>query len=423
MINNFIKKTLKNGVKLYLLKDPKMNVTFVDYGVFYGYSGYFDKFYLDKKYYHVLPGCAHFLEHLLGEHSKYGNLYKRFAQKNYKVNGETLHGITHYYFIGKDDIYNSLDELITAIDNPVFTPEDVNQTRKAIIEEVKMLDDNKYNVSTALCERNLFSNMELVTTSLNPLGDENTTNSINYEMLKKCYDAFYNNDNKYLMIAGNIDENMIISYIESIYDKFPNYHNKSKDYCYSDNDNLREKIDFEYMSTIDDLVKCGFREKKGERFTNKEIYYYLQFLFDSKFGSDSDFLKSLYKDNIITRFESSRIMFLPNYYYFILGFSVKDYETFLLKLKDELQKGNFSEDDFKLYKRMQIAKEVLKQDYKYETLKNFAVSIYYTDDFNDMEFIKKLDFENFLDFYKNLDHDNSTTAIIRNPEKIKISKQ
>ena len=73
-----LKKILENGVTLHLYKNPNMKKMIVNYGVLYGSNGCYYNFYLNNKLHHVLPGCAHFLEHLLGEHSKYGSMFYNF---------------------------------------------------------------------------------------------------------------------------------------------------------------------------------------------------------------------------------------------------------------------------------------------------------------------------------------------------------
>ena len=94
-----------NGVRLYLYLDKNMKKSFVSYGVFYGSSGEYSDFYLDGVKHHVLPGCAHFLEHLLLEHSKYGHLYRKFAQKKYVTNGLTYMDCTNYFFLAQYSYY------------------------------------------------------------------------------------------------------------------------------------------------------------------------------------------------------------------------------------------------------------------------------------------------------------------------------
>lgn len=58
MKNEIIKKTLKNGVKLYLYKDENMKRTIVSYGINYGSSGEYADFYYEDKLVHVLPAMS-----------------------------------------------------------------------------------------------------------------------------------------------------------------------------------------------------------------------------------------------------------------------------------------------------------------------------------------------------------------------------
>ena len=117
-MNNYKKIILQNGVTLYLFNDKKLKQTFVSYSINYGSSGKWFDFEYDKTKYHVGPGYAHFLEHLLCEHSKYGDIFFQVANNNYKVNGTTSLNSTCYYFRGIKNIKESIKELIEAIDMP-----------------------------------------------------------------------------------------------------------------------------------------------------------------------------------------------------------------------------------------------------------------------------------------------------------------
>ena len=205
MKRNYIKKTLKNGVKLYLYPDKKMKQYYVDYMIDYGSSGKWFDFFLDDKLHHVLPGCAHFLEHMLGEHSKYGDFYSYLETKKYFKNAETGFDITHYFFRGTEDVLESIKRIIHIVDDPVFTKKDVEETKHAIIEETKRAQNNKIRCLLGVMERNLYKNLNLYTETLATIGNEQTTKDITYEMLKTCYDAFYYDENKTLLIAGPFD--------------------------------------------------------------------------------------------------------------------------------------------------------------------------------------------------------------------------
>ncbi len=414
-MTNFIKRTLNNGVKLYLYLDKNMKKSFVSYGVRYGSSGEYSKFYLDGVYYHVLPGCAHFLEHMLGEHSKYGNLYKRFANKKYIANAFTCMNSTNFFFIGIDNILESIKELIIAIDEPVFTSEDIKKTSEAIIQETKMKRDNKNRVALAMVCRNLYKNLELYDESLCSIGNEESTKNLNYDMLKACYDAFYSDDNKILIIGGNFDEEQIVKYIESIYDNISKHENKRKNYQYL-KEEIRKEFQVEYMPTNNDYLLIGFKNSIIG-FSPKEVNYFSDYLLDSKFRDDTILIEKLKNKNIISNLESKSSDFLLNDIVYYIGFSTKNYEETIKAIKKEISLNNFTKEYFELFKRRQIANHAARIDYKYDNLKNFLFRFDYTDDFNDISFIRNLSFDRFLEFYKTLNFDNYTAALIKDVKK------
>ena len=80
--NNYIEKRLSNGLKVYFFKDKTLKRNFVSYSIKFGSNGFYRKFIYDNKEYTVKPGLAHFLEHTLIEHSKYGNMMHNFSDNN-----------------------------------------------------------------------------------------------------------------------------------------------------------------------------------------------------------------------------------------------------------------------------------------------------------------------------------------------------
>lgn len=411
MKNNYIKTTLKNGVRLYLYLDKNMKKSFVSYGVFYGSSGEYSDFYLDGVKHHVLPGCAHFLEHLLLEHSKYGHLYRKFAQKKYVTNAGTSMDCTNYFFIGVDDVLESISELINAVDDPVFTSEDVVKTSEAIVEETKMGRDNMYRVASCIVDRNIFSGVEIVDETYNVLGDENTTKKINKDMLKLCYDAYYNDDNKVLLVAGNFDYEEIVSYIESVYESIPRHENRRESVLVRE-DEIRCSYQEEYMPTSEDYVCFSFKNKI-EKYSVNEIKYFMLFLMENKFGSDTAFVEDMKKENIISQIRSMNFGKRLDYMQCYLGAFSSEVQEYVSRVLEELKNNSFSIEDFELFKRKYIAANALYMDKKYDVFKSFMYRLYCTDDFDDVDFIRNLDFDRFLEFYESLSFDYNTTAVIK----------
>lgn len=418
MRNKMIKKTLKNGVRLYLYVDESMKRILVNYGILYGSSGEYSSFYLDGEHKHVLPGCAHFLEHLLLEHSKYGNLYHKFADRKYAKNGLTNMGVTEYYFIGLENIKESIKELISAIQDPVFTNEDIIKSSEAIISGTRIVKDNKFRVARAIVDRNFYDGLELVDETLCFIGDENTTKRIDYEMLQNCYDAFYSDDNKVLLVAGNFDAEEMTCYIESIYDELPKRENRMKPYEYQLG-NIRKESQIYYMSVEDDYVNIGIRNNDILGFSEKEIAFYMDYILDSKFCVGSDFIEFLKKKSVVSS-DLSRDVYTNSFgTHIYFNVSCKDVKLFVDSVKDELKNGNLSKEYFELYKKKMIANEAFKLDYKYGILRDFIFRISISDDFDDIDFIKSMSFDRCIEFYKTLNFDKITVAIIRKMDNCK----
>ncbi len=414
MRNNYIKKVLKNGVKLYLYIDSNMRKTYVDFAIDYGSNGKYFKFYYKNKLYKVGPGVAHFLEHLLGEHSKYGNLYKVFNDKKYEVNGGTSLNYTRYYFCGTKDIKESIKELINAIEEPIFTKEDVENSRKAIIEETKNPTNDKYSQNSFLAFYNSYKDLNIIDLTLSGIGNEQTTLNIDYDTLKLCYDAFYYDENKSILIAGNFDEEEMTNYIESIYDKIKPHKKMVKNYTYLNLDKYKRRKEIRYTNLSKDLVTISFKEKNTLKLSNLELDTYIKFLISSKLLQECKFVDNLVKQNILSHiWQKTSFIVNEEYFNIIISSSVKDTDVYLKKLKKELKINNFNEDDFNLFKKSIIADEAGKIDFKYSIFKRFHGLREYTENFDDIDFYKSISFNKFLEFYNELSFKDYTISIFK----------
>ena len=417
MRNNYIKKTLSNGVKLYLYIDKNMKQYYVDYMVNYGSLGIWYDFYLDDKHYHVLPGCAHFLEHLLEEHSKYGNFFKYLATKKYTRNATTSDKMTRFFFRGTKDIYDSIEKLINVVDDPVFTKEDIEETKFAIAEETKRFRNNKNSLLYCITQKNLFKDLDLYSDTNCIIGDEDTTYQIDYDMLKACYDAFYYDENKTLLIAGNFDEKEITDYLENIYSKLKPHKKRVKEYTYNNLDKVKKKYDTFNFATNSDEIGIIFKEF-NTNYSDKEIFYYLHFIKDSLLLNGTDFIEDLKKKNILENIDIFDIQFIyDDLFAFQIHASVKDSKKFENELISKLKKPNFNEKDFKLYIKSEISKHALKIDYKYDEFQTFFTRKETSDDFDDINFIKTLSFDKFINFYNSLNFDDYVVCIINDKNK------
>ena len=188
---NVEKIVLDNGLKVYLLCDKSKNVTLANLIVNFG--GIDNKYELNDKVYKVKSGIAHFLEHLVLESNKYGDIMNIFSENGVRSNGLTSIERTEFYIDTVKDFYNNLKILLTGVHNPIFN-EKIEDIRKPILEEkIKSLDNkysNLYNASSSTyLNNNKFKSI---------LGDIKDIKSINNNDLESVFKAFYRPSNEIL---------------------------------------------------------------------------------------------------------------------------------------------------------------------------------------------------------------------------------
>ncbi len=412
-MNKFKKIILNNGIPLYLCVDPTMKKVFVSYNVKYGSSGKWFAFNNNGNDYRVIAGYAHYLEHLLGEHSKFGNMYSNFDKRFQNANAYTGMNETSYYFNGKDkdNIEKSLEELIVAIDTPVFDQKDVDATRHAIEEEAtSRIDDTSYKLCRLL-ERNLYNGFELVDKTLSRIGNRETTKQITIDGLYDCYNAFYSDDNKYIIIGGNVDEQRIVDLLNNIYSKITP-HNSSLILPELDFDSIRSKSEVINGNLDIPKVGLGMKFKKNDSVSLRELYYVLCLIRNNLLESNE--LRDLEKKGIYDVFDFSGITLVNDYYIdYCLGFVSKYKDILISSILDLLSKRKITEKEYELSKKVLIARELRSMEKKYNHLKNFPHSISLTEDYSECDFYQSIDYNRFMEIVSSLDFSNYTVGEVK----------
>lgn len=418
-MNSMIKKVLPNGVRLYLLPCEVMKKYYVSYNINYGHNGRWNKFALNGKDYHVPQGCAHFLEHMLGEHSKYGHYYHLMADRGYSKNGLTSNNSTTYYIYGRNDFDDSLKVIINMVDDPVFTEEDVKKTKFAIIEEARSVANNKDALMNSSLYKIYYKGLPLYDNNLTHIGDEESINEITYEDLKACYEAFYYDENKALVIAGNFDPDEMTNKVLDIYKEL-NPHPKTvvlpklKDL---DKFSKKEIITNYKTDEVSMLLSFKFDYSK---YSLIETDYYLSFMMDQLLSTSTPFVKTLKKDGVISLFNYCTPTYnFKNIAEFSIGVVVNNKEEFLNRLINYFKTASFDKEDFDLYMKSEIHDELVKFDNKYSSLSVFTRYVYLDDNFDHTDIIKTLSFEKFLEFYHSLNFDNYCISLLMDSGKNK----
>lgn len=346
MENNLEKLTLENGMKIYLYKDSTKHSTFVNFITKYG--GFYNDFKIYDKEYNIPNGMAHFIEHLLIETSKYGNLIHVLGEKQMSTNGVTYTDMTQFYFNAVENVEIGIETLIRAINEAYFNQEDIEKTKGAIYQEVRMQRDNKFRVLNDVKMKNIFKKIPYI----NNLGDLNNVMNFSYEQVKLCYDAFYNPNNQIVVVAGNFDVEKVKKIIIDICSKYENNFNSVKLIDYNEPKEVDKKSDIVKMPTGKQFVDITYKIDISN-LTYKDISkldFYLDIFNQMNFGTTSSVYQKLFEEKVIVDSINSTYWVLDNYYLLSVGAYTDEDDKFLKEIK-KVFSGNFIFDKelFDLY--------------------------------------------------------------------------
>ena len=411
-MNNYKKIILDNGIPLYLDVNKNLKEVFVGYLVDYGNSGKWFDFNLDGKDYHVLPGMAHFLEHILGEKSKYGNIYMTFSRKNNEANASTGIYKTFFNYYGISDILISLKELIEAMEDPVFTKKDVESTKKAIAEEASMILDDHNTIITNMTTQNLYGDFDSFDKTFTSIGDRETTRQIDYDSLMACYKAFYQDKNKKIVISGNVNEKEIVDLLNELYAKLPKK-NGEVILPKFDYDPLRTGYEEIQRDIRTPMGSIGFKIKKPENLSRLDLSYCIDIIAQYLLGNDSEFSLYIRDSRLIDVFKSSFMTWNEDYLEFIHSYASFKNSEYYKVLVDKINRKDITKEDFEMTKKVILADEVRSFDYKYNSPARFEVKSCYTDNYSDIDYYASVDYERFKEMMNLIDFNQHTQVVAK----------
>lgn len=199
---------LKNGMRLVYEKMPYVQT--VSVGVFVKAGSTYET---EKE-----KGISHFIEHMLFKGTKQRSA-KRIAEEMDRagghINAYTARECTCYYTkVLAEDLKLSADILSDMYYNSLFRPEDIELERNVIIEEINMYEDSPEDIA-------LDSTFEKMWEG-NPIGNIisgsiESVEGITRDMMLQYMNRRYTPENTVLSVAGNFDEDSMISLFEEYF--------------------------------------------------------------------------------------------------------------------------------------------------------------------------------------------------------------
>lgn len=192
--------TTKNGLKVYMWVNEKVNGCFASLSVKYG--SIHTKFKVGKKVYTVPNGLAHFLEHIKFNMKEDVTAHDEFIKIWGDSNAFTTFKYTSYIVFATQNKIENLNLLLDFVYNPYFTKKMISKEKGIIVEEANMSNDDPYskifydNLKNVLQKSNY---RNLIT------GEVEDIKEISLDDVEIVYDTFYHPKNMFLTITGNFN--------------------------------------------------------------------------------------------------------------------------------------------------------------------------------------------------------------------------
>lgn len=415
MENKIEKRTLKNGMKVYFYQTP--NKHSAEVRLITKAGGKDKHFLMNGKEYHYADGMAHFLEHLLIEHSQYGDLMTVLGEHQMNCNGVTSPNCTTYYFTTARYLEFGIETLLRGINQPIFTEEDVEKTKSAIYEEIRKGRDNKYRLLNERANKNLYHTRDYI----NNLGSLKDIEDITYEQVKTYYEAFYQPNNQLLVIGGNFDLEKIITLIEKITGEINVISHNVNSIQYNEPNEVVVPNDVIKMPTGESIVNLVYKiniSGLNDKEKNK-LSYYLRYFCRMNFSKTSKVYQKLIKDGIIYSNIGSSCELNEGFIELLIEGNTNQKDAFLKAVKEVIQNPEFDEELFYLYQcqeKMDICCFSESYHNVIMNLINNIIQMHY-ESTDTIEDVNELSFEEFQAYIKNLDFNHSITLILEDEEE------
>ncbi|MEG1141500.1 MAG: pitrilysin family protein [Clostridia bacterium] len=289
-----------NGLDVYICKKNNYEKKIAMFGTKYGSLD--NTFEYNNEKIKVPDGVAHFLEHKLFEQEG-ENALDLFAKEGISANAYTSFDQTVYFFETIDKYTIGLEMLIKLVKTPYFTDENVIKEQGIIGQEIAMYDDSPEAVVYYNALRCMYKDIPL---NIDIAGTKETISKINKDILYKCYNTFYNLDNMFMVIVGDVNIDESYKLIQNNLNLYENNNFKVKKYIQKESKDIVEKEIVKDMGLSMPMIYIGYKLDvvKNNDIIKREVIS--DYIFELFFSKSSKF----YIDNYNKGYISSDIEFV-----------------------------------------------------------------------------------------------------------------
>ena len=412
-MNCYLEK-LDNGLDIIMLPYTNKKNYFVSYATKYGSE--VTKFVPvgEKKEIKVPDGIAHFLEHKMFEQEDGIDPFTFFSESGTGSNASTSFDYTQYICYGTKEFEKNLRYLLTFVNRPYYTDENVEKEKGIIAEELKMYDDiAEFKLEMKLRENVYHTHPRRIDIG----GSIPEIMKITKEDLYTCYNSFYSPNNMFVLIVGAFDKESALDIIREVVGPIKN-RGQAKIGKIDEKKNI--KVKFEEMSYPINVPKLGVAIKLDSSTLDMDLLHkdlYLTMISTLLFGASSLFRERVRNMKILNNFYTEW-EYIDNMHTFYMMAATENPRELLNEVEKELEKITFDEESFERMKKVWIANEVKMIDDIDSTVHNvFDDYLKYGEVIADkIETIRELKFDNLMRIVEKLDFTNKAVVIMKNLE-------
>ncbi len=338
------------GLRVYVIPKKGYSKTYAIYGTKFGsVNNRFVPLGTDADI-TVPDGVAHFLEHKMFEQPDGSNAFDTFSKYGANANAFTSFTNTCYLFSCTNYFKECFTHLLSYVQQPYFTDENIKKEQGIIGQEIKMYDDDgewvvEFNMLKALYSQN--------PVRIDIAGTVESISEIDTDVLYNCYNTYYNPANMVVAVSGDIDPQIVFDLVEQT---VKNRQNGKVTSIYPDEPEAVAQKYIEARSSVAKTIcNIGFKDnylKTGDELIKREAV--LKLIVNILAGKSSDFYRENYESGLINDTFGTDVMTeLP---FSCISFGGECEEPKLLKEKilasaDKYRTQGFNKDEFERIKR------------------------------------------------------------------------
>ncbi len=244
----------------------------------------------------IPDGVAHFLEHKMFEQPDGSDAFGKFSVYGANANAFTSFNHTVYLFSCTENFEESLKHLISFVQTPHFTKENVAKEQGIIGQEIRMYDDDgqwlgMFNLLKALYHVN--------PVRIDIAGTVESIAKIDEDVLYKCYNTYYNPSNMVVCVVGDVVPEEIFSLVDATVAKDRASGRVESVFAEEPKEICQKYIEATSSVSIP-LFNIGFKDnylKTGDDILKREIA--LEIISRMLFGRSSKLFSELYEEGLV----------------------------------------------------------------------------------------------------------------------------